>query len=114
MSRLSGKTALVTGGGSGIGLAWAGAFRQGGGRVVISGRGEHKLAEAARDLQGGERLSYHACDVAAPDQVRRLVEDTTVRCGRIDVLVNNAGLNIKERGLRQLTPETWQLLLRAN
>ena len=114
MSRLSGKTALVTGGGSGIGLAVARAFLQEGARVVISGRGEDRLAAAARELKAGDRLSYHAADVADPEQVRRLVEGATRRCGRIDVLVNNAGVNIKERGLRELTPETWQLLLRAN
>src|SRR4029077_20163046 len=96
MSRLSGKTALVTGGGSGIGLAVARAFLQEGARVIISGRNEDKLAQAARHLQGGDRLSYHAADVGDPEQVRRLVEEATRRGGRIDILVNNAGLNIKE------------------
>jgi NADP-dependent 3-hydroxy acid dehydrogenase YdfG len=114
MSRLSGKTALITGGGSGIGLAVARAFLQEGARVVISGRHEDKLARAAQGLQAGERISYHAADVGEPDQVRRLVEETTRKCGRIDILVNNAGLNIKERELRKLTPERWQQLIRAN
>ncbi len=114
MSKLSGKTALVTGGGSGIGLAVARAFLQDGARVVISGRHEDKLARAARDLQAGDRIGYHAADVGEPEQVRRLIEETTRRCGRIDILVNNAGLNIKEREVRQLTPETWQQLIRAN
>jgi NADP-dependent 3-hydroxy acid dehydrogenase YdfG len=114
MSRLSGKTALVTGGGSGIGLAVARAFLQEGARVVISGRHEDKLARAAQGLQASDRISYHAADVGEPEQVRRLVEETTRRCGRIDILVNNAGLNIKERELRKLTPERWQQLIRAN
>ena len=114
MSKLRGKTALVTGGGSGIGLAVARALLQEGARVVISGRHEDKLARAARELQAGDRISYHAADVGEPEQVRRLVEDTTRKCGRIDLLVNNAGINIKERGLRQLTPERWQRLIKAN
>lgn len=114
MSRLDGKTALVTGGGSGIGLAVARAFLEEGARVVIAGRDADKLARAAAELKGGDRLSYHAADVADPDQVRRLVEEATRRLGRIDILVNNAGLNIKDRTFRQLTPEKWQLLIRAN
>ncbi len=110
MSKLHGKAALVTGGGSGIGLAVARAFLQEGARVAITGRSAEKLARAASELQGGERLTYHAADVADPEQVRRLVEQV----GRVDVLVNNAGLNFKERTMRQLTPERWQLMLRAN
>jgi NADP-dependent 3-hydroxy acid dehydrogenase YdfG len=114
MSKLRGKTALVTGGGSGIGLAVARAFLEEGARVVISGRDEDKLARAALELQAPDRVGYHAADVGEPEQVRRLVEDTTRKCGRIDLLVNNAGINIKERGLRQLTPERWQRLIKAN
>ena len=114
MSRLSGKTALVTGGGSGIGLAAARALLHEGARVVISGRHEDRLARAARELQAGERVGYQAADVADSEQVRRLIEETTRRFGRIDILVNNAGLNIKEREIRKLTPERWQQLIRAN
>src|SRR4051794_10054259 len=110
MSKLNGKTALVTGGGSGIGLAVARAFLQEGAHVVISGRNADKLARAAGDLKGGDRVSYHAADVGDPEQVRRLVEQV----GRVDVLVNNAGLNFKERTIRELTPERWQLMLKAN
>ena len=114
MSKLTGKTALVTGGGSGIGLAVAQAFLAAGARVAITGRDEAKLRRAAESLGGGARLSYHAADVADPEQVTALVRQVTERGGGIDILVNNAGLNIKERTLRELTPETWQLLLRAN
>jgi NADP-dependent 3-hydroxy acid dehydrogenase YdfG len=110
MSKLNGKTALVTGGGSGIGLAVARAFLQEGARVVISGRNADKLARAAADLKGDDRLGYHAADVGDPEQVRRLVE----QMGRVDVLVNNAGLNFKERTIRELNPERWQLMLKAN
>jgi NAD(P)-dependent dehydrogenase (short-subunit alcohol dehydrogenase family) len=114
MGTLNGKTALVTGGGSGIGLAVARSFLREGARVLIAGRSEDKLARAAEGLKAGERLLYHAADVADPEQVRRLVEEATRRLGRIDILVNNAGLNIKDRTIRQLTPEKWQLLVRAN
>lgn len=114
MSRLESKTALVTGGGSGIGLAVARLFLGEGARVAISGRDDRKLQDAARTLNAGDRLVTHAADVADPDQVARLVADVTRRLGRIDVLVNNAGTNLKERAFRELTPESWQRLIRTN
>jgi NADP-dependent 3-hydroxy acid dehydrogenase YdfG len=114
MSKLNGKTALITGGGSGIGLAVAGAFLREGARVAITGRNQEKLRRAAQALGAGDRLMCHGADVAEPDQVQALVKSVTERLGSIDILVNNAGTNLKERTMRRLTPEGWQLLLRAN
>ena len=114
MSKLTGKRALVTGGGSGIGLAVARLFLQEGARVAITGRDEAKLSRAANDLGGGDRLLCRAGDVGEPAQVAALVAHVTERWGGIDVLVNNAGTNIKDRTIRQLTPEKWDLLIRAN
>lgn len=114
MSKLTGKNVLVTGGGSGIGLAAARLLLDEGARVAITGRNEEKLRRAAGELKAGERLMYHAADVADLGQVEALVQEVTRRLGRIDILVNNAGLNIKERTFRELTPENWHLLLGAN
>jgi NAD(P)-dependent dehydrogenase (short-subunit alcohol dehydrogenase family) len=114
MAKLSGKTALVTGGGSGIGLAVARLFLEEGARVAITGRDEAKLRRAAATVAGGDQLACFPADVADPDQVHGLVQRVTELYGRIDLLVNNAGLNLKQRTLRELTPEAWQLLLRAN
>jgi NADP-dependent 3-hydroxy acid dehydrogenase YdfG len=114
MSKLTGKTALVTGGGSGIGLAVARAFLQEGAGVAITGRDEAKLRRAAESLGAGNRCLYHAADVGEPEQVQALVTRVSTQFGRIDLLVNNAGLNVKERTLRKLTPKTWRLLLQAN
>jgi len=114
MSRLTGKTALVTGGGSGIGLAAARLLLDEGAKVAITGRNEEKLRRAAEELDAGDRLIYRAADVADLGQVQALVQDVTRRLGPIDILVNNAGLNIKERTFRELTPENWHLLLGAN
>jgi NAD(P)-dependent dehydrogenase (short-subunit alcohol dehydrogenase family) len=111
---LKDKTVLVTGGGSGIGLAVARAFLGEGARVAITGRDGAKLRRAAESLGGGRRLFHHAADVAEPEQVQTMVRRVVDHFGPIDILVNNAGLNIKERTLRQLTPETWRLLVQAN
>jgi NAD(P)-dependent dehydrogenase (short-subunit alcohol dehydrogenase family) len=114
MNRLAGKTALVTGGGSGIGLATAKRLLAEGARVALTGRTETKLKQAAESLQGGERVYVHAADVGNQNQVQALVEAVIGRLGPIDLLVNNAGLNLKERTFRELTPENWQLLLAGN
>jgi NADP-dependent 3-hydroxy acid dehydrogenase YdfG len=114
MSKLSGKVALVTGGGSGIGLAVARLFLDEGARVAITGRDAAKLEKAAKELQGGEALLHFPCDATDPKQVAKLVEQVRGKFGRIDVLVNNAGMNIKQRTFRELTPETWDRMVRAN
>jgi NADP-dependent 3-hydroxy acid dehydrogenase YdfG len=114
MSRLTGKSVLVTGGGSGIGLAAARLLLGEGARVAITGRNEDKLRRAAEELNGGDRLMVRAADVADAGQVETLVHEVIRRFERIDILVNNAGLNIKERTFRELTPDNWHLLLGAN
>jgi NADP-dependent 3-hydroxy acid dehydrogenase YdfG len=114
MSRLQQKTALVTGGGSGIGLAVARAFLDEGASVAITGRTPERLRHAAETLQAGDRLITCPADVADPLQVDTMVQQVTARLGPIDIVVNNAGLNFKERTFRELTSEAWQLLLKAN
>jgi NADP-dependent 3-hydroxy acid dehydrogenase YdfG len=114
MSDLTGKSVLITGGGSGIGLAAARLFLQAGAKVAIAGRDAAKLRRAADGLKAGERLVQHAADVSNPGQVQALIEQVTKSLGRIDILVNNAGLNIKERSFRELTPESWKNLLSGN
>src|SRR5262249_32472753 len=112
--RLTGKGVLVTGGGSGIGLAVARLVLDEGAKVAITRRNEAKLKDAAATLQGGDRLVYHAADLGDAAQVKTLVERVTAKLGSIDVLVNNAGVNVKERTFHQLTPESWQDLVSGN
>jgi NADP-dependent 3-hydroxy acid dehydrogenase YdfG len=114
VGKLDDKRVLVTGGGSGIGLAAARLFLQEGARVAITGRNNGKLKAAAESLRGGDRLLTHTADVGDAGQVQGLVQSLTERWGGIDILVNNAGTNLKERTFRQLTPEAWQRLMRAN
>jgi NADP-dependent 3-hydroxy acid dehydrogenase YdfG len=114
MTRLNGKSVLITGGGSGIGLATARALLAEGARVAISGRDEAKLRRAADSLNAGERVIYKATDVSDTAQVEALVKFVTERFKVIDILVNNAGMNVKERAIRELTPASWQKQVQTN
>jgi NADP-dependent 3-hydroxy acid dehydrogenase YdfG len=113
MKKLANKTALVTGGGSGIGLEVARLFLREGARVALVGRDSNKLKRAAQAL-GGDRVFPFTADVADVDQVQALVGKVHQQFGAIDLLVNNAGVNIKQRTFRELTPELWQKVLRIN
>lgn len=114
MKKLSETSILITGGGSGIGLACAKGFLEQGARVAIAGRDKAKLDKAAATLGGGDRLITAACDVTDVKQVGQLVEQVRKQLGGIDILVNNAGANLKERTFRELTPASWDRLIRAN
>ncbi len=112
MSKLSGKVAVITGGGSGVGKAVAKAFLDAGASVVIAGRDKAKLDAAAKEL--GHKMLTVECDVSEAEQCRKLIEAAVKQYGQVDILVNNAGTNLKERTMRELTPETWDKMIRAN
>jgi NAD(P)-dependent dehydrogenase (short-subunit alcohol dehydrogenase family) len=89
---LSGKVAIVTGGGSGLGRQMAGALAEMGADLVLCGRKSEKAEAAASELRAlGVRALGVACDVTKPEDVRAMVERTTAELGRVDILVNNAG-----------------------
>jgi NADP-dependent 3-hydroxy acid dehydrogenase YdfG len=115
MGKLTGKIALVTGGGSGIGAACAQLLLQEGARVAIAGRNQAKLDEVAEELGNPIDLISVAADVSQQMQVVLLVANVANKLGGpIDILVNNAGTNLKERAFRELTPEAWDRLMRTN
>jgi NADP-dependent 3-hydroxy acid dehydrogenase YdfG len=114
MAQLANRVALITGGGSGVGLATAKLLLHEGAKVAIAGRNADKLRAAATSLNGGEKLLAHPADVSAPEQVEALVNAVTSKFGRIDILVNNAGMNIKKRAFAELTPKAWREMLAAN
>jgi NAD(P)-dependent dehydrogenase (short-subunit alcohol dehydrogenase family) len=114
MGKLTGKSALVTGGGSGIGLESARALLAEGANVAIAGRDADKLRRAATDLNGDDRVLVHAADVSDKTQVAALVDAVTRRFGRIDILVNNAGANVKNRAIKDMDVETWDRQIAAN
>lgn len=89
------RAALVTGGSSGIGYAIARALAEDGFSVTISGRREEKLRKAAEQLRsGGLEINDVVCSAAEEDAVIALVEAHRAKYGRMDVLVNNAGIGI--------------------
>ena len=88
---LHGKTAIVTGSTSGIGLAYAKAFAAEGARVVINGFGDPDAIEAAR-AGLGEGALYDGADMSKPDEIAAMVERTVAATGSVDIVVNNAGI----------------------
>ena len=90
---LEGKTALITGGATGIGYAFAGEMCDAGADVVIVGRREEKLREAAQNL--GDHCRWYQFDVTQIEEYERLLNQIEEQ-GTIDILVNNAGINIKK------------------
>ncbi|WP_313685973.1 SDR family NAD(P)-dependent oxidoreductase [Pantoea sp.] len=87
---LQGKTALVTGGGSGIGAAMAGALVAVGARVILAARREAQLADVAQRLGGSAR--YLCADITRQAELVALAAD----CGAVDILVNAAGVNLRQ------------------
>lgn len=113
MESLEGRTAIVTGASSGIGLATTNLFADSGATVHAVARREEAMIEGA----GEERMSSgsvipHALDVTDKEAVKRLVDE--VGEDGLDVLILAAGMNVPERKLEQLTPEVWDRMLSVN
>ena len=112
--RLNGRTALITGSSGGIGLALARALGQAGARVILNGRNAEKLEGAALQLRG-EALAVgtSAFDVTDAASVSAAVEAIEAQFGPIDVLVNNAGIQIRNP-LHEFADADWHTLMRTN
>jgi meso-butanediol dehydrogenase/(S,S)-butanediol dehydrogenase/diacetyl reductase len=93
MARFTNKVVIVTGASSGIGMATARYFLTEGASVVFNGRRRDRLETAAHGFDPGKVL-LHDGDVSDADYIQRLIDDTVARFGAIDVLVNNAGIEI--------------------
>ena len=91
MARLAGKTAIITGGAGGIGLAAGALFLKEGAKVLLVDVNEQALQSAVAPT-GSEALSYIVADVAQPEQVERYVRTAVERYGGVDVFINNAGV----------------------
>jgi NAD(P)-dependent dehydrogenase (short-subunit alcohol dehydrogenase family) len=112
MMRLQGKTALVTGGGSGIGRAIAQRFVEEGARVAINGRRKVPLEEAANAI-GGDILALTG-DVSDEAEVDAIVRAVVARWGRIDVLVNNAAVIVSRTALVDTPVDAWDRMTAIN
>lgn len=115
MGTLSGKVALVTGGGSGIGRASAQALAREGARVVVAGRRKDALDETARLIRdsGGEALAVTA-DVTSEEDVRQLIAVTVKTFGGLDIAFNNAGTEGAPAPLASTTGSEYDTVFDAN
>ena len=109
--RLTNKTAIITGGGSGIGQACARAFCREGANVVLFGRREDKLKETAQEL--GSRAMTVSGDMTRTEDLDRLVQETLSKFHRIDILVNNAGL-FKGAPLHEISDDQYDEMMNIN
>jgi NAD(P)-dependent dehydrogenase (short-subunit alcohol dehydrogenase family) len=112
---LAGRIALITGGGRGIGLAVALAYAREGADLVLVSRTDAELiaaANATREL--GATVHAVSADVARPVDVDRLARSALKAFGRLDVLVNNAGVGHREAPTWELTPEDWDQTVSVN
>jgi NADP-dependent 3-hydroxy acid dehydrogenase YdfG len=112
---LEGKVAWITGAGTGIGLAGAQALAQAGAVVVMSGRrGDVLEREAGEIRKSGVNAEVEPLDVSDHEQVGRVAAAILRRHGRVDILVNSAGLNVTNRYWRNQTLEGWDEVIGVN
>lgn len=108
------KVTLVSGGSRGIGRALAAGFHQAGAKVVITGRNEESLQETARQIAtDGRDVDTIVCDVADVDAVREMVDHVHQKHGSIDVLLNVAGVNIRQPAM-DFTEEQYDFVVDIN
>ncbi|SDJ63850.1 3-hydroxybutyrate dehydrogenase [Variovorax sp. OV700] len=109
---LKGKTALVTGSTSGIGLAIAEALAQQGAHIVLNGFGDAETPKARIEALG-VRAEYHGADMSKPDQIEDMMKFAASRFGRVDILVNNAGIQHVAK-VEDFPPERWDAIIAIN
>lgn len=114
MGILNNKTAVITGGGSGIGLEIARTYLQEGATVVITGRNKEKLEAARNASEHNNRLFTYVADIAQEQQVANLMKFVAKTTGRIDILVNNAGAMRINKPLLDTSLEEWSSVIETN
>jgi 3-hydroxybutyrate dehydrogenase len=109
---LKGKTALVTGSTSGIGLGIAKALARQGASIVLNGFGDVEGPRAEVESLG-VKVAYHGADMSKPAEIESMMKFAAAQFGRVDVLVNNAGIQHVAR-IEEFPPEKWDAILAIN
>ena len=112
MSTLKGKTALVTGSTSGIGLGMAIALAKQGVNIMVNGFGE-KDAAIAQIKACGVEVDYHGADMSKPAEIEDLIKQTEKRFGALDILVNNAGIQYTAN-IEDFPADKWDAIIAIN
>lgn len=115
MSELKNKVAIVTGASSGIGASIAETLSQHGVKVVLTGRNETRLSDVAKQLRENSQseIDTHIVDVTQKDEVAKLVKETENKFGRVDILVNCAGLMLSS-AITDGDVEAWENMIDVN
>ena len=107
--RLQDKVAIISGGNIGIGRATAIRFAQEGASVIIAARNQNTAEETMQFIEEiGGKSQFIACDVTQIDQCKNVIQQTVEKFGKLDVLVNNAGIIYRNKNVKETTPEEWQ------
>lgn len=115
MGQLDQQTAIITGGGTGIGRVIARHFHAAGAFVVLCGRREEVVRQAAAEIAAdGERVLAMRTDITSEDDVRQMVARTMERTGRIDVLVNNAATSRVNKPPEETSLDEWKFVIDTN
>ena len=113
---LNGKTALVTGSTSGIGLGIAKALARQGANIVLNGFGDVDGPRAevlAAGQAAGARVAYHGADMSRPADIEDMLKYAAAQFGRVDILVNNAGIQ-HVASVQDFPPERWDAIIAIN
>jgi len=112
---LAGRTALVTGGNKGLGRAMATGLARSGAKVFIASRNAAELEATAEAIsrETGRRCEWATVDMSRRDEIARLAETAIGRLGKIDILINNAGMNFPQ-AIDDVTDEAWDRVVEVN
>jgi len=116
LRRLTGQSALLTGASSGFGRSIALALAEQGSNVALVARREPKLQEVAEQIENDFDALAVICpaDIGKEEQINSAITKALDEFGRIDILINNAGMNISARSIEETSPEQWRELIKIN